>query len=108
LRQMPENERKKHLAAGGASPAFIPDSSMFRLSSAQMRKARNDRKRNAPPARRAVPGDLAALVTPSLAADLRAAEKAAKVERETEGQELITQDHGEGKTPGGGSGRGLF
>jgi hypothetical protein len=33
--------------------------------------------------------------------------KAAKAERETEGAELVTQDHGEGKTPGGG-GRGMF
>ena len=54
-----------------------------------------------------VPGDPASPATPSLAADLRAAENAAKVEREAEGQELVTQDHGEGKTPGGG-GRGIF
>jgi hypothetical protein len=54
-----------------------------------------------------VPGDPASSATPSLAADLRAAEKAAKVEREAEGHELVTQDHGEGKTPGGG-GRGIF
>jgi hypothetical protein len=44
------------------------------------------------PARSAedVPGDP---VSPSLAADLRAAEKAAKIERETEGQELTFRDH---------------
>jgi hypothetical protein len=32
--------------------------------------------------------------------------KAAKAERDTESAELVTQDHGEGKTPGGG--RGMF
>ena len=33
--------------------------------------------------------------------------QAAKAEREGEGRELVTQDHGEGKTPGAG-GRGIF
>jgi hypothetical protein len=55
-----------------------------------------------------VPGDPASLATPSLAADLRAAEKAAKIEREAEGQELATQDHGTGRMTVGGGGRGVF
>lgn len=55
-----------------------------------------------------VPGEPASPATPSLADDLRAAEKAAKIERETEGRELATQDHNEGRTPGGGGGRGIF
>jgi hypothetical protein len=55
-----------------------------------------------------VPGVPVSSATPSLAADLRAAEKAAKSEREAEGRERSTQDHGEAKAPGGGGGRGIF
>jgi hypothetical protein len=56
-----------------------------------------------------VPGDAASGATDSLAADIRAAEKATKLEREGEGQEEESRGQADtGQAAGKGGGRGLF
>ena len=56
-----------------------------------------------------VAGEAASSEPDSFAADLRAAEKAAKREREGEGQEVAFRDHADtGNAPGTGGGRGVF
>jgi len=56
-----------------------------------------------------VPGQVASSEPDSFAADLRAAEKAAKLEREGEGQEVVFRDHADaGQEPSTGGGRGIF
>jgi hypothetical protein len=99
--------RAAHSSEGSGDDALTPDQLRQRNNEESVK--REDAER---PARNAedVPGEPALPATPSLEDDLRAAEKAAKIERESEGQESVTQDHGEGKAPGGGggSGRGMF
>ena len=76
--------------------------------SARRRRHHEDAER---PARSGedVPGDPASPATPSLADDLRAAEKAAKIEREAEGQELTFRDHAAtGHAAGRVGGPGIF
>jgi hypothetical protein len=56
-----------------------------------------------------IPGDAASGATDSLAADIRAAEKAAKLEREGEGQEEASRGPADtGQAAGKSGGRGLF
>jgi len=56
-----------------------------------------------------VPGEAASNEPDSFAADLRAAAKEAKREREGEGQEVALRDHVDtGQAPGTGGGRGIF
>jgi cysteinyl-tRNA synthetase len=56
-----------------------------------------------------MPGDAASTATDSLAADLRAAEKAAKLEREGDGQDEASRDQADtGQAASKGGGRGLF
>jgi hypothetical protein len=56
-----------------------------------------------------IPGDAASGATDSLAADIRAAEKAAKLEREGEGHDEASRDQADtGQAVSKGGGRGLF
>jgi hypothetical protein len=96
------------LARGDRGPdeALTSDQVLRRTNEESVKREDAERPTRSP---EDVSGEPASPATPSLADDLRAAERAAQIERESEGQGLATQDHGEGKTPGGcGGGRGMF
>ncbi len=77
----------------------------FRQASEESTK-RQDAERAAR-AGEAVPGEVASSEPDSFAADLRAAEKAARLERESEGHEPTFRDHADtGQAPSTGGGRG--
>jgi hypothetical protein len=98
-------ERLAHSDEGPGDEALSSDQLLQRVNEESVKQQEAERPTRSP---EDVPGDPASPAPPSLADDLRAAEKAAKIERETQGQEFVTQDHGEGKTPGGGGGRAIF